>query len=73
MKHSPLQDILLTCFVFITSAYLQECQAVLCNGRVADVFAAGLVLLEDLLDIQYLYNHQWESKVLMAYLAQLIT
>jgi hypothetical protein len=47
-------------------------QAVLRNGGAADVFAAGLVLLEELLDIQYLYEHQRESEALTAYLAQLM-
>jgi hypothetical protein len=47
-------------------------QAVLRNGGAADVFAAGLVLLEKLLDIQYLYNHQRESEALTAYLSQLM-
>ncbi|ELR13320.1 uncharacterized protein ACA1_238850 [Acanthamoeba castellanii str. Neff] len=37
-----------------------------------NVFAAGLVLLEELLDIQYLYEHQRESEALTAYLAQLM-
>jgi hypothetical protein len=47
-------------------------QAVLRNGGAADVFSAGLVLLEMLLDIQCLYDHQRESEALTAYLSQVM-
>jgi hypothetical protein len=52
--------------------HLSMIQAVLRNGGAADVFAAGLVLLEELLDIQYLYEHQRESEALTAYLSKLM-